>query len=83
MPELPEVEALRVFLHGACVGRTVARTELVAFACLKTFQLPLSALHGLEVDAVTRRDVYKRQAWIRPCLRWARNPTWRWATRWS
>lgn len=58
MPELPEVEALRVFLHGACVGRTVARTELVAFACLKTFQLPLSALHGLEVDAVTRRGKF-------------------------
>ena len=58
MPELPEVEALRGFLTEACVGRTVARTELVAFACLKTFQVPLSALHGLEVDGVERRGKF-------------------------
>ncbi len=58
MPELPEVEALRGFLTEACVGRTVARTELVAFACLKTFQIPLSALHGLEVDGVERRGKF-------------------------
>ncbi|MFZ1385195.1 MAG: DNA-formamidopyrimidine glycosylase family protein [Propionicimonas sp.] len=58
MPELPEVEALRGFLAQACLGRTVARTELVAFACLKTVALPLSALQGLEVDAVTRRGKF-------------------------
>ena len=55
---LPEVEALRTFLSGACVGKTVARTELVAFASLKTFQVPLSALHGLEVDGVERRGKF-------------------------
>ncbi len=54
MPELPEVEALRGFLVRTCVGRTVARTELAAFACLKTFTLPLTALNGLEVE----RDEY-------------------------
>lgn len=58
MPELPEVEALRGFLTEACVGGTVARIELVAFACLKTFEIPLSALHGLEVDAVERRGKF-------------------------
>ncbi|MFT4110507.1 Fpg/Nei family DNA glycosylase [Propionicimonas sp.] len=58
MPELPEVEALRGFLTGACVGKVVARTELVAFACLKTFELPLGALNGLEVDAVARRGKF-------------------------
>ncbi|MFZ0528946.1 MAG: DNA-formamidopyrimidine glycosylase family protein [Propionicimonas sp.] len=58
MPELPEVEALRGFLAGTCLGRPVARVELVAFACLKTFQLPLSALHGLEFDAVERRGKF-------------------------
>lgn len=58
MPELPEVEALRGFLVRSCVGRTVARTELVAFACLKTFQLPLTALNGLEVDGVERRGKF-------------------------
>ena len=58
MPELPEVEALRTFLVSACVGKTIARTELAAFASLKTFQVPLSALHGLEVDGVERRGKF-------------------------
>jgi formamidopyrimidine-DNA glycosylase len=58
MPELPEVEALRGFLAGACVGKTVARTELAAFTALKTFQIPLGALHGLEVDGVERRGKF-------------------------
>jgi formamidopyrimidine-DNA glycosylase len=58
MPELPEVEALRGFLAGACIGKTVARTELVAFASLKTFEVPLSALHGLEVDDLQRRGKF-------------------------
>ena len=58
MPELPEVEALRSFLEHACVGKTIARAELATFACLKTFQLPLSALHGLEVDAVARHGKF-------------------------
>ncbi|MCB0911694.1 MAG: Fpg/Nei family DNA glycosylase [Propionibacteriaceae bacterium] len=58
MPELPEVEALRGFLVRNSVGRTVARTELAAFACLKTFQLPLTALNGLEVDGVERRGKF-------------------------
>ncbi len=58
MPELPEVEALRGFLTGACVGKVVARTELVAFACLKTFEVPLVALNGLEVDGVERRGKF-------------------------
>ncbi|MCA0293940.1 MAG: Fpg/Nei family DNA glycosylase [Actinobacteria bacterium] len=58
MPELPEVEALRVFLVDACVGKTVARTELAAFSSLKTFQVPLGALNGLEVDDVERHGKF-------------------------
>ncbi len=58
MPELPEVEALRGFLTGACVGKSIARTELVAFACLKTFEIPLGGLAGLEVDGVERRGKF-------------------------
>lgn len=58
MPELPEVEALRGFLAQACLGKTVARTELVAFACLKTVAVPLSALQGLEVVGVSRRGKF-------------------------
>jgi len=58
MPELPEVEALRTFLERNCVGKSVARAELAAFACLKTVAIPLSALAGLEVDAVERRGKF-------------------------
>lgn len=58
MPELPEVEALRAFLARTCVGKTVARAELANFASLKTFQVPLSALPGLEVDGVERRGKF-------------------------
>lgn len=58
MPELPEVEALRVFLATATTGKTVARAELAAFACLKTYDPPLSALGGLEVEDVQRRGKF-------------------------
>lgn len=58
MPELPEVEALRGFLDDHCVGKVVADTQLVAFACLKTFDPPLSALAGLEVERTTRRGKF-------------------------
>ncbi len=58
MPELPQVEALRGFLAERTAGAVVADTQLVAFACLKTVAYPLSALHGLEVDGVTRRGKF-------------------------
>lgn len=58
MPELPEVEALRRFLTEACVGKSIAHADLVSFACLKTFQSPLSALGGLEVASVDRRGKF-------------------------
>ena len=58
MPELPEVEALRAFLTEKLLDATIARTELTAFSALKTYQLPLSALHGLEIDAVVRRGKF-------------------------
>lgn len=58
MPELPEVEALRGFLASACDGKTIARAELAAFASLKTFSPPLSALLGLDVDQVARRGKF-------------------------
>ncbi|MGJ6980558.1 Fpg/Nei family DNA glycosylase [Aestuariimicrobium soli] len=58
MPELPEVEALRGFLTDKLVGRTVARTWLVAFSALKTHTPPLEALHGLEIDGVARHGKF-------------------------
>jgi len=58
MPELPQVEALRVFLARRCVGQVVVRADVVAFACLKTAGLPVSALGGLEVADVARRGKF-------------------------
>ena len=58
MPEMPEVEALRVFLAANLVGRTVVRADLAAFSALKTFALPLSALHGGEVTDLVRRGKF-------------------------
>jgi formamidopyrimidine-DNA glycosylase len=58
MPEMPEVESLARFLTEKCVGRAIARVELVAFSALKTYDPPLSALHGLEIDGVTRHGKF-------------------------
>jgi formamidopyrimidine-DNA glycosylase len=58
MPEMPEVESLAQFLTERCVGRVIARIELVAFSALKTYDPPLSALHGLEIESVTRHGKY-------------------------
>jgi formamidopyrimidine-DNA glycosylase len=58
MPEMPEVESLAQFLTQHCVGRVIARVELVAFSALKTYDPPLSALHGLEIESVTRHGKF-------------------------
>ena len=55
---MPEVESLAVFLRERCVGRVIARVELTAFSALKTYDPPLSALHGLEIDGVERHGKY-------------------------
>ena len=58
MPEMPEVESLARFLTERCVGHVIARIDLAAFSALKTYDPPLSALHGLEIDGVTRRGKF-------------------------
>jgi formamidopyrimidine-DNA glycosylase len=58
MPEMPEVESLAQFLTERCVGRVIARVELVAFSALKTYDPPLSALHGLEIESVSRHGKF-------------------------
>lgn len=58
MPEMPEVESLRTFLTERLVGHVVARVDLAAFSALKTFNPPLSALHGLEVTDVARHGKF-------------------------
>lgn len=58
MPELPEVEALRGFLDERLRGRVFARVELLAFSALKTYDPPLDALLGLEIDGVARHGKF-------------------------
>jgi DNA-formamidopyrimidine glycosylase len=58
VPELPEVEALAGFLTSHAVGHHVKRVDVGAFHVLKTFDPPVSALHGQQVDAVRRHGKF-------------------------
>ncbi len=58
MPELPEVQALVTDLRSRLLGHTVDTLQLVSFAALKTFDPPVSALHGLPVTSVERHGKY-------------------------
>jgi formamidopyrimidine-DNA glycosylase len=58
MPELPEVEALASDLRGRLADRAIVRVDLAAFSALKTYDPPLSALHGTLVDNVTRHGKF-------------------------
>ena len=58
MPELPEVEALAVFLRERASGRVIARVEAASFAVLKTFDPPLSALAGRTVTEIARHGKF-------------------------
>jgi formamidopyrimidine-DNA glycosylase len=58
VPELPEVEGLALDLGQRLAGRAIVRVDVAAFSALKTFDPPLSALHGTLVDGVTRHGKY-------------------------
>jgi formamidopyrimidine-DNA glycosylase len=58
MPELPEVEALAGFLRERAVGRVIARIDVGAISVLKTYDPPVTALHGLEVTGVSRHGKF-------------------------
>jgi formamidopyrimidine-DNA glycosylase len=58
VPELPEVEALAVFLRRECSGQTIERAEVGALSALKTYQPPLEAVVGQRIDDVGRRGKY-------------------------
>ena len=58
MPELPEVEALAVFLRENASGRVIARAEAGSFAVLKTFDPPLSALSGRTITEISRHGKF-------------------------
>ncbi len=54
MPELPEVEALADDLRRRAVGRAVGRVDVASLSALKTFDPPVTALHGRTVTAALR-----------------------------
>ncbi len=58
MPELPEVEALTRYLDARVRGRRVEAVQLLSFAALKTFDPPLDALRGRELQGCTRRGKF-------------------------
>ncbi|MFD4015396.1 Fpg/Nei family DNA glycosylase [Streptomyces sindenensis] len=58
MPELPEVEALRVFLADHLVGKEIARVLPLAISVLKTYDPPLTALEGTRVTSVARHGKF-------------------------
>jgi formamidopyrimidine-DNA glycosylase len=58
VPELPEVQALADDLNARLADRAIARVEVAAFSALKTFDPPVTALHGLLVDRVTRHGKF-------------------------
>lgn len=58
MPELPEVEALADHLRRHAVGRVVTRVDVSALSVLKTFDPPITALHGGTVTAAHRWGKY-------------------------
>lgn len=55
---MPEVESLARFLTARCVGHAIARVDLAAFSALKTYEPPLSALAGMEIESVTRHGKF-------------------------
>jgi len=58
MPELPEVEALVQDLRRRLADRAIVRVDIAAFSALKTYDPPLSALHGTLVEDVTRHGKF-------------------------
>jgi formamidopyrimidine-DNA glycosylase len=58
MPELPEVEALADHLRRHAVGLTIGRIDVSAFSVLKTFDPPITALHGQTVTGANRWGKY-------------------------
>jgi formamidopyrimidine-DNA glycosylase len=58
VPELPEVEALADHLRRRAVGLTVGRVDVAALSVLKTFDPPITALHGQTVAGANRWGKY-------------------------
>jgi formamidopyrimidine-DNA glycosylase len=58
VPELPEVEALAADLRERAVGKVIDRADVAEFAVLKTYDPPLTALHGAVLAGTSRRGKF-------------------------
>jgi formamidopyrimidine-DNA glycosylase len=58
VPELPEVEALADHLRRHAMGLPVGRVDVAALSVLKTFDPPITALHGQTVTGANRWGKY-------------------------
>src|SRR5215469_1228990 len=58
VPELPEVEALAADLRERAIGREIDRADVAEFSVLKTYDPPLSALHGARISGTSRRGKF-------------------------
>ncbi|GAA2530591.1 Fpg/Nei family DNA glycosylase [Microbacterium mitrae] len=58
MPEMPEVQALAMFLATRLRGVSITRVDLAAISALKTFDPPLEAIRGSVVRDVTRHGKF-------------------------
>jgi DNA-formamidopyrimidine glycosylase len=58
VPELPEVESLAADLRERAVGRVIDRADITEFSVLKTYDPPLSALHGATISDVSRHGKF-------------------------
>jgi len=54
VPELPEVESLAADLRERVTGREIDRADIAEFSVLKTYDPPLTALHGAVITGVAR-----------------------------
>jgi DNA-formamidopyrimidine glycosylase len=54
VPELPEVEALAANLRDRAAGLVIDRADVTEFSVLKTYDPPLTALHGRTVTGTGR-----------------------------
>jgi DNA-formamidopyrimidine glycosylase len=58
VPELPEVESLAAELRERAVGRLVDRADVAEFSVLKTYDPPLTALHGAVITGTARHGKF-------------------------
>jgi len=58
VPELPEVESLAADLRERAIGRVIDRADVAEFSVLKTYDPPLSVLHGARLSGTARRGKF-------------------------